>query len=71
MARQLAVPTHFGDDLAYLINHQGVDTTLEIGPGKTLTRFAKQVDRKLTRYRISSLDDYQAFVKEVSDGTQG
>lgn len=71
LARQLAVPTHFGDDLAYLINHQGVDTTLEIGPGKTLTRFAKQVDRKLTRYRISSLADYQAFVKEVSDGTQG
>ncbi|WCL61163.1 hypothetical protein PND17_09600 [Streptococcus thermophilus] len=23
LARQLVVPTHFGDDLAYLINHQG------------------------------------------------
>ena len=71
LARQLAVPTHFGEDLAYLIDHQNIDTTLEIGPGKTLTRFAKQVDRKLNRYRISSLADYQTFVKEVFDGTQG
>lgn len=71
MERQLAVPTHFGDDLQYMIDHHGVDATLEIGPGKTLSQFAKQVDRSLTRYHIETLADYQEFVKEIQNGTQG
>ncbi|WP_054652071.1 ACP S-malonyltransferase [Limosilactobacillus equigenerosi] len=71
MARQLAVPTHFGDDLAVMVNDYGVDTILEIGPGKTLSQFAKQVDRSLTRYQMEDLASYQAFVKEIQDGTQG
>lgn len=64
MERQLAVPTHFGADVAYMVEHQGVDTTLEIGPGKTLSRFAKQVAPKLNRSNIATLEDYVAYVKE-------
>lgn len=70
LERQLAVPTHFGDDLQYLIDHQHINATLEIGPGKTLTRFAKQVDRQQTTDHIANLTDYQKFVKEYQDGTQ-
>lgn len=70
LARQLAVPTHFGDDLQYLIDHQQIDATLEIGPGKTLTRFAKQVNRQLKTNHIAGLNDYQTFVKEYQDGAQ-
>lgn len=64
MERQLAVPTHFDKDIQYMIQHFGVNTTLEIGPGKTLSRFAKQVDRKLICNHIGTLKDYQAYLKE-------
>lgn len=64
MERQLAVPTYFGDDVAYMVEHQGIDSTLEIGPGKTLSRFAKQVNPRLKRSNIATMKDYAEFVKE-------
>lgn len=64
MERQLAVPTHFGECLKYLIKESQLEATLEIGPGKTLTSFAKQVDRNLKNYRIGNLAEYQQFIEE-------
>ena len=64
LERQLAVPTHFGEDLQYLIDHFQIDGTLEIGPGKTLSKFAKQVAVGLTREHIETRQDYENFVKE-------
>lgn len=64
LEKQLAVPTHFGEDINYMINHQEVDATLEIGPGKTLSRFAKQVNRKIDHANIGTMDEYQAYLKE-------
>lgn len=64
LERQLAVPTHFGEDLQYLIDHFQIDGTLEIGPGKTLSKFAKQVAAGLTREHIETRQDYENFVKE-------
>ena len=69
MERQLAVPTHFGEDLQYLINHAGIDATLEIGPGRTLTSFAHQVDRSLKRANIASRADYERFIEEYQQWT--
>lgn len=64
MERQLAVPTHFGECLQYLIEREKITATLEIGPGKTLTSFARQIDRGLSNYRIGNYAEYEEFVKE-------
>ncbi|MCH3922882.1 ACP S-malonyltransferase [Limosilactobacillus sp.] len=69
MERQLAVPTHFGADLQYLIECAGIDATLEIGPGRTLTSFAHQVDRSLKRANIASRADYDRFIEEHQQWT--
>lgn len=69
MERQLAVPTHFGDDLQYLVDHEGTTATLEIGPGKALSRFARQVDRHLDRSHIATLTDYQNYVEDHQEWT--
>lgn len=69
MEKQLAVPTHFGACLQYLLDHSDIDATLEVGPGKTLSSFAHQIDRKLANYRIGSLTEYQEFIEE-EHGTQ-
>ncbi|WP_367333068.1 ACP S-malonyltransferase [Limosilactobacillus sp.] len=64
MERQLAVSTHFGEDVQYMVKLLEIDATLEIGPGKTLSRFAKQVDSNLVRTHIGTLKDYQTYLKE-------
>lgn len=64
MEKQLAVPTHFGECVQYLIDQQKITATLEIGPGKTLTGFAKQIDRHLDNYRIGSYAEYEEFLEK-------
>lgn len=64
LERQLAVPTHFGQDLQWLLDNEAIDGTLEIGPGKTLSKFAKQVNKQLSRDHIGTRQDYENFVKE-------
>lgn len=64
MAKQLATPTHFGDCVDYLAKHNQIDQTLELGPGKVLSSFAKQIDRHLKCSHIGTYEEYQAFVEE-------
>lgn len=67
MEKQLALPTHFGDCLQYLIDNNNISATLEVGPGKTLSSFANQIDRSLDTYRIGSYDEYQEFIEEENE----
>ncbi|MCT7858314.1 MAG: ACP S-malonyltransferase, partial [Lactobacillus crispatus] len=64
MAKQLTVPTHFGSCIQYLVEHEQIDQTLEIGPGKVLSSFARQVDRHLKCSHIGNYAEYQTFVEE-------
>ncbi len=65
LVRQIISSTHFADCFNYLLQNEKVDTTIEIGPGATLTQFVKQIDRKVTRYHVEDLESYQAFLKEI------
>lgn len=64
MARQLAVPTHFDACVTYLVRHEGVTQTLEIGPGHTLSSFARQVAPQLKTEHIGTLKQYQDFIED-------
>lgn len=64
---QIVNPTHFGDCLQYLIDNENINATLEIGPGQTLTKFAKQVDKSLDRHHISSLEDFEKFIEFMKE----
>ncbi|USS84778.1 ACP S-malonyltransferase [Fructilactobacillus myrtifloralis] len=55
LTQQLVRPTHFQADLEYLHAHTAVDTLIEIGPGDTLTRFAKKTVPELTTYHVDSV----------------
>lgn len=63
MEIQLARPTHFADCVEYMQKNYPIDTTLEIGPGKTLSSFSKKVNRNFGKYRIGSLSEYEKFVE--------
>ena len=41
----------------------GVDTFIELGPGKTLTGFVKKTDPALKTYHIGSVEELEAFME--------
>ena len=44
---------------------QGVDTFVEIGPGKTLSGFVKKIDRSLTTYAVEDVDSLNATLEAL------
>lgn len=58
---QIHNSVYFEDSIRYLID-KGVDTFIEVGPGKALSGFIKRVDRKLNIYTVN---DFESFNKTV------
>lgn len=56
---QVQSSVYFEDSIKYMIE-QGVDTFVEIGPGKTLSGFVKKIDRALTTYSVEDMDSLSA-----------
>ena len=54
---QQSVETMFAD---------GVDTFIEIGPGKTLAGFMRKIDRRAKVYNVEKLEDVQKVVEALS-----
>lgn len=65
LSKQVCVPTHFADCVSYLLTNKEVTGVLELGPGETLSKFVKQIDRKVKRYHIEDMATYQAFGEEL------
>ncbi len=61
---QVQSSVYFEDTIRYMIN-QGVDTFVEIGPGKTLSGFVKKIDRALTTYSIENVDSLNAVLEAL------
>ena len=67
LVKQIIKPTYFGECVQYLIDNKNIDTVLEIGPGKTLSKFTKQIDKSIKRYHISKLSDFKKFIDSVKE----
>ncbi len=61
---QVQSSVYFEDSIRYMME-QGVDTFVEIGPGKTLSGFVKKVDRSLTTYAIEDVASLEAFLEAI------
>ena len=55
---------HWEQSVRYMIR-QGVDTFVEIGPGRTLTGFMRKISREVRTYNISTVEDLKKVVNEL------
>ena len=46
----------------------GVDTFVEIGPGKTLEGFLRKIDRSVKVFHISQWEDVDKVCEKLADG---
>ena len=64
LSRQVSSSVRWQQSVENMIA-DGVDTFVEIGPGKTLAGFIKKIDRNVKIYNIGSLEDMDKVLKEM------
>ncbi len=42
---------------------QGVDTFIEVGPGKVLSGFVKKTDKSVKIYSVDTVEDYKKMLE--------
>lgn len=62
LERQVQNSVYFEDSVLYM-KEQGIDTLIEIGPGKALSKFVKRIDSEMTCYSIDTVEDFKAVVE--------
>ena len=61
LQRQVMSPTHFAACVEKMIKDCEIETFVEIGPGETLSKFVRQIDRNVGRASVETLEKMQKF----------
>ena len=64
LRKQIMSPVLFEDSINHMLD-QGIDTFIELGPGKTLSGFVKNIDKKANVYNIEDLDTLKSTVEKI------
>ena len=65
LAKQICSPVKWEAIIRSMIS-SGVDTFIEIGPGKTLTNLIARIDKSVRAFPVTSFEDLTKLVKEAS-----
>lgn len=65
LARHVINPVRFSNSVKYMIE-EGVDTFIEIGPGKVLTGFVKKINKEVNCININSVETLENAIAELS-----
>lgn len=65
LANHVINPVRFSESIQKMIS-QGVDTFVEIGPGKILTGFVKKIDKEIKCININDIDSLENAILELS-----
>lgn len=63
---QVQSAVYFQDTIEYL-KDQGVDTIIEIGPGKVLSGFVKKMTKEIRCYQVEDKESLEKTIKELTD----
>ena len=67
LTTQISSPVRWMQSMERMIA-DGVDTFVEIGPGKTLEGFLRKIDRNVKVFHISQWEDVDKVCEELADG---
>lgn len=67
LVKQLYSPVLWENSVQYMLD-QGVDTFIEIGPGKVLSGLIKKVNRRVATYAISDTETLEATIRALKEG---
>lgn len=65
LASHVINPVRFSDSIKYIIEN-GVDTFVEIGPGKVLTGFVKKIDKEVNCININNVESLESAIAELN-----
>lgn len=65
LVRQVSGSVYFEDSIKAMAA-EGIDTTIEIGPGRALSGFVKKTDRRIKTMNIETWDDLQQVLAELA-----
>lgn len=66
LAKQISSPVKWQQSVENMIS-SGVDTFVEIGPGKTLTGFIRKINRDVRVYNIQTIEDMDQVLKAIKE----
>lgn len=66
LSKHVINPVRFSDTIKYMIEN-GVDTFVEIGPGRVLTGFVKKVDKNLKCFNINDVASLELAIEELKN----
>ena len=69
LRKQIMSPVLFEDSINHMLD-QGIDTFIELGPGKTLSGFVKKIDKKASVYNIEDLDTLKSTVEKIKSKSE-
>ncbi len=66
LVRQVSSPVMWEKSVRNMIS-DGVDTFVEIGPGKVLSGFLRRIDKSLNTYNIENMDTFEKTLNALKD----
>lgn len=64
LAKQVSSPVRWRETMERMLA-EGVDTFVEIGPGKTLTGFLRRISRDVTVYNVEKVEDMEKLLTKA------
>lgn len=64
LRQQIMSPVMFEDSIKHMLDEE-VDTFIELGPGKTLSKFIKKIDKNATVYNVEDMNSLKDVIEKV------
>lgn len=64
LEKQVMSAVYFEDSIRYMLEH-GVDTFIEIGPGKVLSGFIKKITKDVTLYQVEDKESLEKTIEGI------
>lgn len=64
LEKQVQSSVYFEDSIKYMAEH-GIDTIVEIGPGKALSKFVKKTCPEIVCYNVEKVEDVDALIQAL------